>query len=61
MIILLSCFVIRFCQDDFNRLDRGVAFCNKRNGRLSFFLAVGTTPMERGMAAPAAATVSDGI
>jgi hypothetical protein len=36
-------------------------FAIKRTGRLAFFLAVGTTSMERGMAAPVAAIVSDGI
>jgi hypothetical protein len=32
----LSRFVAFFCQDDFDRLDRGVTFCHKQTGRFSF-------------------------
>jgi hypothetical protein len=48
-LLSLSRFVAFFCQDDFDRLDRGVTFCHKRTGRFSFSSALGRVLMEMGM------------
>jgi hypothetical protein len=61
-LLSLSRFVAFFCQDDFDRLDRGVTFCHKHTDRFSFFSAAGRVLMDWVWeSAPAAITVSDGI